>query len=95
MVDNVNPNTQFHPYQAPDAIPQTGATKATGFTSILKRAGLDQSKIDAMSSSISGMDVRGQVTKARTAARNNPGVVLGGLAALAIGIGLMRKRSTR
>ena len=25
MVDNLNPTNQFHPYQPPDAIPQTGS----------------------------------------------------------------------
>ena len=95
MVDNINPNTQFHPYQAPDAIPVSEATKETGLGSLLKRVGIDQSKIDAMGSSISNMDVRGQVAKARGVAQKNPGLVLGGLAALAIGAGLMRKRSAR
>lgn len=95
MVDNINPNTQFHPYQAPDAIPVSEATKETGLGSLLKRVGLDQNRIDSMSNSISNMDVRGQVAKARGAAQKNPGLVLGGLAALVIGAGLMRKRSSR
>jgi hypothetical protein len=42
---------------------------------------------------MSNVDVRGQLNKARGVARNNGGLVLGGLAALAIGAGLMRKRS--
>jgi hypothetical protein len=37
--------------------------------------------------------VRGQVDKARTYARKNPALVLGGLAAAVIGAGLMRKRA--
>ena len=39
--------------------------------------------------------LRNSLEKARTAARNNPSLVLGGLAALAIGAGLMRKRAMR
>ena len=92
MVDNVNPNTQFHPYKAPDAVPQTGKTKSS-LSGMLERFGIDQNRIDSVSSSISNMDVRGQLSKARGVAQKNPGMVLGGLAALAIGAGLMRRRS--
>jgi len=75
MVDNMNPTSQFHPYRPEESIPQTG--KPSGLGGILSKLGIDQSKIDAMTSK----------------ARNNPGIVLGGLAALAIGAGLMRKRA--
>ena len=95
MVDNINPNTQFHPYQPQDAVPQTGATKTSGLGSILKGMGIDQSRIDSLGNSISGLDVRGQIDRARGVAQKNPSLVLGGLAALAIGAGLMRGRSTR
>ena len=54
-----------------------------------------QSKIDAISGNLRNTDVRGQIDKARTKAAANPGMVLGGLAALVIGAGLMRKRSAR
>ena len=91
MVDNMNPTSQFHPYQPTDVTPQTG--HLSGLGGILGKLGLDQSKIDALGSKVSGMDVRGGLNKARTAARSNPGMVLGGLAGLAIGAGLMRKRS--
>ena len=92
MVDNINPNTQFHPYKAPDAIPQTDATKATGLSSILERVGIDKTRMDSFSNSFSNMNVRGGLEKARGVAQKNPGMVLGGLAALAIGAGLMRRR---
>jgi hypothetical protein len=71
MVDNVNPVSQFHPYQ-----PQTATPNAEK----LSRGGL-------------GAQLSGQLDRARTLARNNSGMVLGGLAALAIGAGLMRRRS--
>ena len=90
MVDNVNPTTQFHPYQPMESSTpqQTG-----GLGGILSKLGLDPSKIGALGSKVSNVDVRGGLNKARTAARSNPSLVLGGLAALAIGAGLMRKRS--
>lgn len=91
MVDKVNPTSQFHPYQPMDAIPQ-GEKTTSGLGGILSRLGIDHSKIGALGSRVSGVDVRSQWNKARGAARNNPGMVLGGLAALVIGAGLMRKR---
>ena len=48
-----------------------------GLGGFLSKLGIDRSKVD----------------KARSMARSNPGLVLGGLAALAIGAGLMRKRA--
>jgi hypothetical protein len=40
-----------------------------------------------------GADVNASIAKARTWANANPSKVLGGLAALAIGLGMMRRRS--
>lgn len=96
MVDNVNPTSQFHPYQPQDATPQTGstgnATSSSGLGGILSKLGIDQSKIGAMGGNLKNVDMRGQLDKARGMAQKNPSLVLGGLAALAIGAGLMRKR---
>ena len=86
MVDKVNPTSQFHPYQPQDAVPHSDRTPQGGLGGILSKLGIDQSKIGAL-------DVRGQLERARGMARKNPSLVLGGLAALAIGAGLMRKRS--
>jgi hypothetical protein len=87
MVDNVNPNSQFHPYVPETSTQQTGnmPSSTTGLGGILSKLGIDQSKIGAMGS--------GSLKNVRTMAQNNGGLVLGGLAALAIGAGLMRKRS--
>ncbi len=93
MVDNVNPTSQFHPYQPERSVPQTGSATHGGLGGILSKFGLDRSKIGALGSSMRNVDVRGGINKARTVARSNPGIVLGGLAALAIGAGLMRRRS--
>ena len=64
MIDNVNPNSQFHPYQPVNDMPAVERLKS----------------LDALG-------------KIREYARTKPGVVLGGLAALAIGAGLLRRRS--
>ena len=65
MVDNVNPNSQFHPYQPVNDVPA----------------------VERMKNALPG-----GLDKVRAYAKANPGVVLGGLAALAIGAGLLRKR---
>jgi hypothetical protein len=93
MVDNVNPTSQFHPYQPERSKPQADRLSRGGLGGILGKLGIDQSKIDALGGNLKNVDVRGQLGKARSAAQRNPGMVLGGLAALVIGAGLMRKRS--
>ena len=94
MVDMTNPTSQFHPYHPQDATPQTGKPVSTsGLGGILSKLGIDQSKIGALGSRLNGTSVRGGLNNVRGMAQKNPGLVLGGLAALAIGAGLMRKRS--
>jgi hypothetical protein len=93
MVDNVNPTSQFHPYQPQDAVPvadrqPTNDFGGGGLSGILNGLGLDRSKIGALGSSLKNVNL----SKARTMAQNNGGLVLGGLAALAIGAGLLRGR---
>lgn len=96
MVDNVNPTSQFHPYQPQDATPQSEKLPATGFGGILSKLGIDQSKIDALGGRLNSGSMRGGLNNGlnsvRGMAQKNPGMVLGGLAALAIGAGLLRKR---
>ena len=96
MVDNTNPTSQFHQYQPQDATPQTGSNVSTGLGGILGKLGIDSSKIG---SALGGGNLRGGLNsglgKVRSTAQANPGMVLGGLAALVIGAGLMRKRSMR
>ena len=95
MVDKMNPTSQFHPYQPTDVTPHADRSTSGlgGLGGILGKLGIDQSTFGSLGSKMSNMDVRGGLNKARSAARSNPGMVLGGLAALAIGAGLMRKRS--
>jgi len=87
MVDNVNPTSQFHPYRPETSTPQTEASPSTGLGGLLGRLGGSMKNTDLRGGLNSGL------TKARSAANANPGMVLGGLAALVIGAGLMRKRS--
>lgn len=89
MIDNVNPTSQFHPYQRPDARPQTDS-RNSALRGLLRKVGISESKIDALSGRMRGTNRRGL----RGLARNNSGMLLGGLAALVIGAGLMRRRAT-
>ena len=77
MVDNTVPTTQFHPYQPEKSTPQADLVSG-GLGGILKKVG--------------GMSQNANVEKFRGMAQKNPGMVLGGLAALAIGLGMMRGR---
>jgi hypothetical protein len=93
MVDTTNPTSQFHPYQPQTATPHADKANLSttgGLGGLLGQLGLDSSKIGALGGSLKGMDLN----KARTVARNNGGMVLGGLAALAIGAGLLRRRNS-
>jgi hypothetical protein len=93
MVDNVNPTSQFHPYQPQDAVPVADRQKTGGLSGIFNSLGIDRSKIDAMGASLKNGSLKNvNLQNARTMARNNGGMVLGGLAALAIGAGLLRGR---
>jgi hypothetical protein len=93
MVDNMNPNSQFHPYQPETSIPAIEKTP-TGLGSILQRFGVDANTFNSVGSSVKNLDMKGSVEKARGYARANPGMVLGGMAAAVIGLGMMRGRRT-
>ena len=83
MVDNLNPTNQFHPYTKPDATPHSEVTSRGGLSDILRRVGMGNT---------SNVNMRQSVDKFRGYAQKNPSAVLGGLAALAIGMGMMRQR---
>lgn len=78
MVDKINPTNQFHPYQPSDATPHTESPRGS---------------LGGLKDLVKNVDVRSSLDKVRGLARNNSSMVLGGLAALAIGAGLMRRRS--
>jgi len=76
MVDNLNPTSQFHPYQPMGDTPQSERSES-GLAGMVKK--------------LEWADV--SLGKLRSYARANPGKVLGALVAVAIGLGLLRKRS--
>jgi hypothetical protein len=92
MVDMTNPTSQFHPYQPQDAVPATEKVAPTGLGGMLSRLGIDQSALSGLGSNLKNVKMGDQVTKMRDMAQKNPNLVLGGLAALAIGAGLLRSR---
>jgi len=85
MVDNVNPTNQFHPYQPPTDTP-VAERQPTGLDGILAKAGLKNMNLN-------NLDLNGSINKMRDYARAKPGMVLGGLAAAAIGLGMLRGRA--
>ena len=86
MVDNLNPNSQFHPYQP---VNDTHASERSmgGLGGILNKIGAG-----GLGDRMSNVRVSDSINKVRDYARAKPGVALGALAALAIGAGLMRRR---
>jgi hypothetical protein len=91
MVDNMNPTNQFHPYQRETSVP-FAERPATGLNGILNKVGIDPTSVRSIGDQMKGMNVNDTIGKARTYAQANPGKVLGGLAAVAIGLGMMRGR---
>jgi hypothetical protein len=81
MVDNINPNSQFHPYQKPDAMPNS--ERPTGGLS---------GGLGSLGNSLKNMNWQQPLGKVRAYANAKPGMALGTLAALAIGAGLLRGR---
>lgn len=81
MVDNLNPNSQFHPYQKPDATPHSerGASGLSG-------------GLGSLGSNLRNMNWQQPLNKVRGYANAKPGMALGALAAIAIGAGLLRGR---
>ena len=88
MVDNTNPSNQFHPYQPQTATPHS-ERPSSGLSGILKRAGIDTGSLGNVTNNV---NMRQSVDKFRGYAQKNPGAVLGGLAALVIGAGMLRGR---
>jgi hypothetical protein len=91
MVKTAKPNSQFQPYQPERSTPQTGSTTG-GIRGVLRRLGLGEDRLDSLRAKMDDVDVRGKVDSARGYARNHGGLILGSMAALAIGAGLMSRR---
>ena len=93
MVDNTNPTNQFHPYQREGSVPVAERPQG-GLNSILNKVGIDPTSVRSIGDHMKGLNVNDTIGKARTYAQANPGKILGGLAAVAIGLGMMRGRRT-
>lgn len=91
MVDKMNPTNQFHPYQPTDAVPHSEARRS-GLGGILGRL---ETSTGSLGDSLRNVDVRSGIDRMRGYAQRNPSKVLGGLAALAIGLGMMRGHGMR
>jgi hypothetical protein len=85
MVDNQNPENQFHPYQPVDATPQSERSSTGNLKDMMSKEGLNDM--------LAKVDVKRTLDQVRNYARANPGKVLGGLAAVIIGAGLLSGRS--
>jgi hypothetical protein len=91
MVDNTNPTNQFHPYQAPTDTP-VAQRPPSGVDAVLDRFGIRPDDFRSMREQMADLKMNSWLSKARAFAQSNPGKVLGGLAALVIGAGLIRRR---
>ncbi|MDP9360663.1 MAG: hypothetical protein M3P29_04335 [Acidobacteriota bacterium] len=87
----MNPTSQFHPYQPETSVP-VAERPPSGLTGILTKIGIDPTSVSSVTDQIKNMKVNDSIDKVRTYAKANPAKVLGGLAAIAIGFGLMRGR---
>lgn len=91
MVDNMNPTNQFHPYQRETSVP-VSERPASGLNGILNKVGIDPTSVRSIGDQMKSLNVNQSLNKARAYAKANPAKVLGGLAAVAIGLGMMRGR---
>lgn len=93
MLDLQNPTSQFHSYQPPDAIPHGPGIR--GGWRFLKKVGFEDSEIESLRLRMESLDVEGSWNRARDYARQNPGKVLGGVAVLLLGAGLLVRRAAK
>ena len=91
MIDNMNPTSQFHPYQRETSIP-VAERPLSGLDSVLDKVGIDPTSLRSVRDQMRNLKVNDSFGKVRAYAKANPGKLLGGLAALAIGIGMLRAR---
>jgi hypothetical protein len=93
MVDNMNPTNQFHPYHRETSVPVAERPQG-GLNGILNKVGIDPTSVRSVSDQMKNLNVNQTLGKARSWAQANPAKILGGLAAVVIGLGIMRRRRT-
>jgi hypothetical protein len=91
MIDNMNPTSQFHPYQREMSVP-IAERPLTGLDGVLDKVGIDPTSLRSVRAQMRNVKLNQSFSKVRAYAKANPGKMLGGLAALAIGIGMLRAR---
>ena len=91
MVDNMNPTSQFHPYQRETSVP-VAERPLSGLDKVLDEVGIDPTSLRSVRDQMKNLKLNQSFGKVRAYAKANPGKVLGGLAALAIGVGMLRAR---
>lgn len=92
MLDNVNPTSNFHPYQPADAVPRTDQPE-TGLPAIAERVGIDPAKFRNFSERMRSRNAQDWLQSLRSFAMSRPGIFLGSIAVAAIAAGLIRKRT--
>jgi hypothetical protein len=91
MIDNMNPTSQFHPYQRETSVP-VAERPLSGLDSVLDKVGIDPTSVRSVRDQMKNLKVNESFGKVRAYAKANPGKVLGGLAAVVISLGVMRAR---
>jgi hypothetical protein len=91
MIDNMNPTSQFHPYQRETSVP-VAERPLTGLDGVLDKVGIDPTSLRSVRDQMRNVKLNQSFGKVRAYAKANPGKMLGGLAALAIGIGMLCTR---
>jgi hypothetical protein len=91
MIDNMNPTSQFHPYQRETSVP-VAERPLSGLDSVLDKVGIDPTSVRSVRDQMKNLKVNQSFGKVRAYAKANPGKVLGGLAAVVISLGVMRAR---
>ena len=92
MVDNMNPTSQFHPYRRETSVPVAERPPVGGLNDILNKIGIDPTSARLIGDQLKRLNVEQSIDKIRAFTKANPTKVMGGIAAIAIGIGLMRGR---
>ena len=80
MVDTTPPNTQFHEYQPPTAVPAV-EREEDAWSRAARKLGLGGTA-----------SIRQNVAKVQQTLRNNPGKALGGMALAVIAAGLLARK---
>ena len=91
MIDNMNPTSQFHPYQRETSVP-VAERPLSGLDKVLDEVGIDPTSLRSVRDQMKNLKLNQSFGKVRAYAKANPGKVLGGLAAVAISLGVMRAR---